>query len=313
MIKITTFYSFFYISENQLNENKKKLVSQGEEKGIRGLILISSEGINGTISGNLKALESYKKELNNLFNQDFNYKDSFSEKWNFKRLSVKIKKEIIKAKKQNPRLEKEGHFSPEEWEAELKKDVQILDIRNNYETKVGKFKKAYDLNLSTFQEFSKKLKEASLKKNKKTMIYCTGGIRCEKAIKIMKEQGFKEVYQLNGGILNYLKHYPNSQFQDECFVFDHRVSVNQNLKPSQKYSLCPHCGQSASVEFNCSHCEKPFLVCSECLNKKDYVKTCSKNCSYHFKKGHVCRKKYKQRNPLPHHNKHSDSSFGKIN
>lgn len=292
MIKVTTFYNFFPIPENQLYENKKKLSIQGEKKGLRGLILISSEGVNGTLSGKEEDLENYKTELNRLFNQKFHYKDSFSEKWNFKRLSIKIKKEIIKINKITPLLKKEGHLSPEKWEQGLKEEVQVLDVRNNYEVKVGKFKKAQDLDLDNFQQFSNKLKEALLKKDKKTMIYCTGGIRCEKAIKIMKDQGFEDVYQLEGGILNYLKDHPNSQFENECFVFDHRVSVDQNLEPTQKYGLCPECGQPADVPLNCAHCEKNFLACSICLDKSSYSKTCSKNCSYHFKMGHICRKKH---------------------
>ena len=295
MIKVTTFYSFFSIPDRTLLDKKKQLLIYGEKHRIRGLILIGSEGINATLSGEESSLEDYKKKVKQLFNQDFQYKDSFSKKWNFKRFSVKIKKEIIKINKQTPCLKKKGHLSPEEWEEELRKNPQILDIRNDYEIKIGRFKKSFDLNLKVFQDFSQKLKEISLKKDKKTIIYCTGGIRCEKAMQIMEEQGFKEVYQLEGGILNYLKHYPNSQFEEECFVFDRRVAVDQNLEPSKKYSLCPHCGQPANIKLECSHCKKPFLACKECLDKNPYAKTCSKNCSYHFKEGHICNKKHKSK------------------
>ena len=293
MVKVTAFYSFFSIPESALLGKKKQLLADGEKHGIRGLILIGPEGINATLSGKESSLEEYKEKVSSLFDQNFHYKDSFSEKWSFKRLSIKIKKEIIKINKQTPSLKKKGHLSPEEWEEELRKNPQILDIRNDYEIKIGRFKKSFDLNLKVFQEFSQKLKKTPLEKDKKTMIYCTGGIRCEKAMEIMEEQGFKEVYQLEGGILNYLKHYPNSHFKEECFVFDRRVAVDQNLKPSKKYNLCPHCGQPASIKLECSHCEKPFLTCKECLDKYPYAKTCSKNCSYHFKAGHTCNKKYK--------------------
>ena len=183
-------------------------------------------------------------------------------------------------------------LSPEEWDREMKNQAQILDVRNTYETGIGKFQKAQELGLNRFNEFTKKIKKTALDKTKKTLIYCTGGIRCEKALEIMKDQGFKEVYQLKGGILNYLKERPHSLFEGECFVFDHRAALDQNLNPSEQFSLCPHCGQPGNVKINCAHCEKPFVACQSCLDKAPSNKTCSKNCAYHFKAHHKCRKKY---------------------
>ena len=129
-------------------------------------------------------------------------------------------------------------------------------------------------------------------KNKETLIYCTGGIRCEKALPIMKEQGFKKIYQLEEGILNYLKKHPNSYFKKDCFVFDHRVALNQNLEASQNYTLCPHCGQPGDQKISCKHCNKPETICKICLKTSPHYKTCSKNCAHHFKEGHTCHKKY---------------------
>ena len=129
-------------------------------------------------------------------------------------------------------------------------------------------KKAVHFDIKEFKEFSEKLQTAKLPKERKTLLYCTGGIRCEKAIAEMRTQGFKELYQLKGGILHYLKSFPNKSFKGDCFVFDHRVAVNQNLKPSPEYSLCPHCGQPAKEKINCAHCNRPARVCESCLKKK---------------------------------------------
>jgi len=111
----------------------------------------------------------------------------------------------------------------------------------------------------------------------------------------MKKQSFKEVYQLKGGIIKYLKEYPYKNFEGECFVFDHRAALDQILEVSTKYKLCPHCGQSADQNISCLHCSKPVKVCKKCLNKKiGHLKTCSKNCAYHFRSGHSCKKLAKQ-------------------
>lgn len=272
---------------------------------MRGLILIGTEGINATVSGLSDKLEQYKETIHKLFPQeDFFYKDSLSEAWNFKRLSVKIKPEIVSIGKPEILLnrqnapQKNNTLSPEEWDREITNKAQVLDVRNNYETALGTFQEARELNLDQFNEFPEKVEQAPLDKNKKTLIYCTGGIRCEKALEVMKDKGFKEVYQLKGGIINYLKEKPHSFFEGECFVFDHRTALDQNLKPSRQFSLCPHCGQPGDVKTECAHCEKPFVACQSCLDKSPSHKTCSKNCAYHFKSHHKCRKKYSQREKL---------------
>ena len=126
-------------------------------------------------------------------------------------------------------------------------------------------------------------------KNKETLIYCTGGIRCEKGLEIMKEKQFKKVYQLKGGILNYLKEYPEGHFEKECFVFDHRVALDKNLQASKRYSLCPHCGQPGELVIFCRHCEKKSVICKNCKQQSEHYETCSKNCAYHFKFGHKYR------------------------
>ena len=293
MVKVTSFYKFFPIEEKSLKAYQKKLKEQAQNLNIKGLILMGEEGVNATFCGKEKSLEDCKKYIFWLFEKQFFWKDTCCEKWSFKRLSVRIKKEIITVGKTYPQLKKKNqHLSSKEWEEKLKNRVQVLDLRNNYEVEIGKFKTAQDLNIESFQEFPQKLENLKIDKNKETLIYCTGGIRCEKAIEIMKDKGFKKIYQLEGGILNYLKEYPNSHFEKECFVFDHRVALNQNLQASKKYSLCPHCGQPGDLNISCKHCEKLAVVCKLCKDRSSHYETCSKNCAYHFKSGHKCYKKY---------------------
>ena len=116
------------------------------------------------------------------------------------------------------------------------------------------------------------------------LIFCTGGIRCEKGILEMQRRGFNNVYQLEGGILNYLEKKPGQEFEGECFVFDHRVAVDQDLKPSARYKLCPHCGQPAETKIECGRCDSEAFVCGDCLTQNFKANTCSKNCAYHFER-----------------------------
>ena len=294
MFKVSSFYKFFAIPKTELQKRQLEVRAKGKNLTITGLALISKEGLNATFCGSEKSIEILKKELSQLFNQSFFWKDTNSPIPAFKRLSVKIKKDIINIGKPcSAPAKKKASLSPEEWEEKLKNKAQILDVRNTYEVELGRFQGAIDLNIDHFQQFSKKLDQFKLSKEKETLIYCTGGIRCEKALKVMKDKGFQKVYQLKGGILNYLKEFPNSYFEKECFVFDHRVSLNQNLEMVGTYSLCPHCGQPGNQATSCKHCEKPCVICKTCQKKSVHYETCSKNCAYHFKQGHICRKKYK--------------------
>ena len=290
----SSFYKFFEIEKKQLKDFKSKLLERAQELHIKGLALLSEEGLNASFCANSDSMASFKSFIEELFGQSFFWKDSFSKKQSFKRFSIKIKKEIINIGVPCSVLPKEeGHLTAQEWENKLKEKPQILDVRNNYEIALGQFESAQNLNFENFQDFPTKLKQSPLDKNKDTLIYCTGGIRCEKAMSIMKDQGFKKIYQLSGGILNYLKHFPQSEYKEDCFVFDHRVAVDQNLEVSEKHSLCPHCGQPGNLKINCKHCEAPAIVCKSCQEKAIEKETCSKNCAYHFKSDHICRKKHK--------------------
>lgn len=292
MMKVTSFYKFFPIPKKNLKPIKQALEKEGEGK-IKGLLLIATEGINGTLTGSPSHLENYKRFLGSLFQEkDFFFKDSTCNTRSFRRFSVKVKKEIVTIGHSfHLTSTQHNHLDPLDWELKLKKDPQILDVRNTYEVELGKFKGAKHLNIQNFKDFPRKLKEDQiLNKNKDTFIYCTGGIRCEKAIKVMEKQGFKKVFQLKGGILSYLKKHPHSLFEKECFVFDHRVALDQTLNPSRQYKLCPHCGQPGKTVITCVHCKTKKTVCRLCLKKAPWHETCSKNCAYHFRKGHQFKK-----------------------
>lgn len=295
--EIVSFYRFTPFSRSHLKKIRMELLQKGEKEQVVGLILLSTEGINTTVSGKQENINNYLNFIEQVTGKDdFFYKRSPSHIPAFKKLRVKIKKEIITFKKSPSSASFGFHdLEPDEWESMLnEKQITVLDIRNDYEVELGQFKRAENLKLKEFNEFPQKLKYVELPKEQKTLLYCTGGIRCEKAIAEMKKQGFKEVYQLRGGILHYLKSFPNKSFEGECFVFDHRVAVDQNLKPSNQYSLCPHCGQAAGEKIECMRCGKQTKICKHCLGKSlDYLMTCTKNCAHHFRLGHRCKKPQK--------------------
>ncbi len=306
--QIISFYHFVSFSMPELKTMREKLLTKGAKHNIKGLILLSKEGINLTFSGTRKSTEEYLRAVERITGEKrFFYKKSPSPIPAFKKLRVKIKKEIITFGERllSARLTAKGpvrpdfgshELKPDEWESILnEKQVTVLDIRNDYEVRLGRFKKAIHFNLKKFTEFPRKLKAVQLPKEQKTLLYCTGGIRCEKALREMRKQGFKELYQLKGGILHYLKSFPKKSFSGECFVFDHRVAVDQNLKPSRKYSLCPHCGNPAGERMDCAHCRKPTKICRACLKKKlKHLMTCTKNCAHHFRMGHRCKTHFKR-------------------
>lgn len=306
---VTTFYKFKPITN--LDDLKSDLINKALELDIRGLVIIGHEGLNSTVSSSNKdGLINFKKWIQNFVEDPtLFFKDSSSHKNPFRRFMVKIRDEIVTLGTPDlvPTNSQNHHLSPTEWNKVLKeeKDVLLVDTRNWYETKIGTFKGAVNPLIDKFTEFPEYMNKHNIPKNKKMLIFCTGGIRCEKGILELQRQGFNNVYQLNGGIINYLKEYPNDQFEGECFVFDHRVALDQNLEPSQKYGLCPHCGQPSHVSITCKRCDTESLICSDC-EKLDWKKdTCSKNCAYQYRL-HPERKGHHQILPFELENRESN-------
>ncbi len=248
--------------------------------GIKGKVLVSKEGINGSISGSEEQIQGYKKEIikNNLF-KDLIFKDTLADSHPFKKTIVRVRKEIVASGLKVKLKNKGKYISPTELNKliENNEDFILLDARNNYESKIGKFKEAITPNIETFKEFKKVIKYLDKFKEKKIVTYCTGGVRCEKASAFLKENGFNNVFQLNGGIINYINQFPDKYFEGRCFVFDNRMSIPSGTKNSE-ISFCDLCHVPCGRYINCANkkCDNLFICCEEC--NKDMKGTCSKGC-----------------------------------
>ena len=285
---VAAFYRFFPVEETKLSSFQEVVSSFGKKLNMGGLVILAKEGINGTVAGTKQAIEEFFTSLSNTFSiESWDIKISLSEKRPFPRFKVRLRDEIVTtgvAEFTQLTPSEEGYLNPKEWHEMLQReDVVLIDTRNWYETEIGIFENAIDPKFVTFQEFPEYVDRAGIEKDKTVMMYCTGGIRCEKASLIMKEKGYKHVFQLKGGILKYLEEFPDGQFKGECFVFDNRVAVDNQLEPTKTYALCPHYGQPAKVEIVCENCGKPAKVLERCLTEPG-KRTCSKNCAYHVQR-----------------------------
>lgn len=282
-VQVTSFYRFIPLDSEQVARIRSALESFAERTGLRGLCLLGNEGINSTLSGDLEVLNELKALVReHLKSPDLMFKDSVTSKHPFHNFRIKIKDEIVTLGRPDlaPKSPMNFHLSPQEWHQAMQDpDTIVLDTRNDYEVDIGKFEGAVDFKLKEFREFPEALKNSGIAKDKKVLIYCTGGIRCEKAILEMHEQGYSKVYQLDGGILNYIEKFPEQKFEGECFVFDYRVAVDQALQPTSKYKLCPHCGQPANQPLECIKCGTEAVICIACATAEQ--KACSKNCAHH--------------------------------
>ncbi|ATC94642.1 oxygen-dependent tRNA uridine(34) hydroxylase TrhO [Pseudoalteromonas tunicata] len=218
-----------------------------EQNEVRGTLLLASEGINGTISGLRAGIDAVLTWLDNQDNlKNIVTKESFDETCPFYRTKVKLKKEIVTMGVEgiDPLKVVGSYVKPEDWNALISDpEVILIDTRNDYEIEIGTFQNAVDPKTKTFREFPAWAKEnLDPQKHKKVAMFCTGGIRCEKSTAYMKEQGFDEVYHLEGGILKYLEEVPKEQtmWQGECFVFDNRVAVDHDLQKGS-YDQCHAC------------------------------------------------------------------------
>jgi UPF0176 protein len=264
-------YKFISLIETDLPELQEKFLKVCKELDFKGTILLSPEGINVLLSGTQENIECWA----NYFAQDPRFADmvfkkSVSELRPFRRLQVKIKNEIIRF--DQPQIKPENytskHLSPEAFKQWLDegKEVLVLDTRNDYEVRVGTFNGAVNLKIATFTEFPQAVSEKLNPelKDKPVVMFCTGGVRCEKAGPALEEQGFKEVYQLDGGILKYFEKCGGAHWEGECFVFDDRLAVDANLNVSNQ-GYCPNCVHPLPEEHRqlppylrlkkCAHCE----------------------------------------------------------
>ena len=266
MFEVLGFYKFVKITSLQKNKDfiQKFLI----KNKIRGTIIIAKEGLNGTISGKNKDIEKTTKKIKSIFSfKNFdNSNNSKSLFQPFHKPKVKIKKEVVPMNLNLNSKERniETHLNPYEWNKLIKKkDTHIIDTRKPFEYDVGTFKRSVNPNVKNFRDFPKYLNK--LEKDKPVAMFCTGGIRCEKTSVYLKKKGFKNIYQLNGGILNYLKKIKkkDSMWKGECFVFDNRISLKHGLKVGSYY-MCSGCRKPINSRDKKSKKYEEGVSCPNC-------------------------------------------------
>ncbi|MCH8004015.1 MAG: rhodanese-related sulfurtransferase [Nanoarchaeota archaeon] len=300
-MKNILFYKYVDIEDSE--QLKEEQFNLSKSLNLLGTILVANEGINGCLSGNEKDLEEYKKILmkNKRFS-DIKFKEGPANKHTFKRLHVRVRDEIVSSNFDINVKNAAPYIEPKQLKQLLDNNggIILLDSRNKYEVNIGKFKNAIHLDLDTFKQFSLKINQLKnnnkddnnkkihnnkneinkkLLKNKKIILYCTGGVRCEKASAFLIENGFNNVFQLHGGILSYGNECGNTHWEGKCFVFDTRgaVDIDPNSQ-SEPITQCVLCNLPNADLHNCAltTCDKFFTACEDCF--KVLKECCSKRC-----------------------------------
>ena len=269
MFNIQGFYKIKSIANCGMH--KEKIKAYLLSKSVKGTVILSPEGINGTIGGKKSNVNSCIKFIKDKFSID-NFDSANSSTCRFLpfyRAKVKVKKEVVPIglKLKISEKKKSRYVDPNKWNKLINdKSVTLIDVRKPFEHKVGTFEGAVNPRINSFREFPKYFNK--LKKSNKVAMFCTGGIRCEKASNFLKQKGFKNVFQLKGGIFNYLNkiNIKKSLWKGECFVFDNRVSVKHKLLPGS-YSMCRGCRMPISVQEKKSSKYKEGISCQYCYGK----------------------------------------------
>jgi len=264
MFYISGLYKFKKILN--IKKNKKKLQVFFIKNNIRGTVIISKEGINGTISSNRRNLNLALSKIKNIFKfNNFDSQNLSKSKFQvFHRAKVKIKKEVVPMGIKILKRKLKNHVEPFKWNKLIgDKNTFLIDVRKPFEYEVGTFKNAKNPKINNFRDFPNYLQ--NLNKNKNIAMFCTGGIRCEKACTYLEKKGFKNVYQLKGGIINYLKKVKkgNSLWKGECYVFDNRVSIKHGLIPGT-FSMCSGCRKPISMKDKKSKKYEEGVSCPNC-------------------------------------------------
>ena len=268
---VSNFYKFLKL--NNIDETKIKLKNKLYGLDIKGSFLIGNEGVNGSFSVKTRDLKRTISIINSAFDKKFKFKSQFYHSHVFLRLKIKIKKEIVTIGKKSvqPSLVSGKYLSPEEWEQIINcKNFTVIDTRNHYESSIGSFARSVKVNSNNFREFPSWFDKNKNKfENKKIAMFCTGGIRCEKATNYVIKSGFKDVYQLEGGIINYLQKTKNMKqlWEGECFVFDERVSISKALEKG-KYYQCYACRYPLTKQEMLSKLYVEGVSCPKCFDLK---------------------------------------------
>jgi predicted sulfurtransferase len=297
MGKILLFYKYVkLVNPKAISKWQRKLC---DSLNLTGRILIGDEGINGTVGGQTNETDEYKKQMlaHELF-ADIDFKDSQGDASCFPRMQITVREEIVTmGKDKNEYSQKDGgiHLTPEETHELISsqpKNLVILDARNQFEAEIGKFTNAIIPDIHHFREFYDYIeKNADKFKDKQVLMYCTGGIRCERASTVVKKHtGAKKVFQMLGGIHRYTEKYPQGYFRGKNYVFDRRIALKVN---DDILSSCMFCSQKCDEYTNClnASCNKHFICCGSC--KETFNNTCSKAC-----KTRIEKKEVHKRSPL---------------
>jgi UPF0176 protein len=282
---------YHYTKIAQAQEMVPEHLAYCQSIGLRGRIYIAKEGINGTISGTIEACKTYMDYLcaNPLF-KGIEFKIDEHNEHAFNRLHVRYKTEIVHSglrdpEEIDPTKETGKHIRGVEFEQmKAQEDVVIIDVRSNYETRLGKFKNSVTLDMDNFREFPGKVAELERYKDKKVITVCTGGIKCEKASAYLIKRGFKDVYQLHNGILGYAKETGGKDFDGSLYVFDGRVSIPINHVNPTAIANCSKCGTPTYRNLNCANveCNEQFNMCEAC--SEEMLGACSEACKTHPRK-----------------------------
>lgn len=273
MAEIVVCALYKFVSLDNYQDLKQPLLNFMLNRDIRGTLLLAKEGINGTVAGSragIDALLDYLRQDPRLAKLSF--KESYTDTPPFMRSRVKLKREIVTMGVEgiDPKRVVGTYVKPTDWNKLISEpDVVLVDTRNDYEVQVGTFKNAVNPKTDSFREFPDYVKShLDPSKHKKVAMFCTGGIRCEKSTAYLKEQGFEEVYHLEGGILKYLEEVPQDEslWEGECFVFDDRVTVNHKLEKGD-YDQCHACRLPITEEDKQSPLYQKGVSCPHCFDQ----------------------------------------------
>ncbi|MBO3459922.1 rhodanese-related sulfurtransferase [Aetokthonos hydrillicola Thurmond2011] len=268
---VAAFYKFVRLPDFALKQ--PPLLAYCEAQDIKGTILLAEEGINGTIAGSRDSIDAVLAFLRaDPRLADLEHKESSADSFPFNRMKVRLKKEIVTIglPEADPNERVGIYVSPKDWNNLISDpEVTVIDTRNEYEVNIGTFQRAVNPHTSSFRQFPEYVRNhLDPTKHKKVAMFCTGGIRCEKASSFMLSEGFQEVYHLKGGILKYLEEIPDSEslWNGECFVFDQRIALRQGLEPGT-YDMCSNCGYPISEDDKLSSKYQEGISCPHCFEE----------------------------------------------
>ncbi|MDA7951013.1 MAG: rhodanese-related sulfurtransferase [Pirellulaceae bacterium] len=264
---------YHFTSLGEYKDLREPLLALMKKEGVKGTILLAKEGVNGTIAGSRHAIDTVLAWLRQIpALTTLTCKESYDSSLPFHRTKVKLKKEIVTLGVEgiDPLKSVGTYIEPKDWNDLISDpEVTLIDTRNDYEVEIGTFQGAVNPQTKTFRDFPEYVAQnLDPKKQKRVAMFCTGGIRCEKSTAYLKQQGFEEVYHLQGGILKYLEEVPrkDSLWNGDCFVFDNRVAVNHELKKGE-YELCHGCRKPICPEDKQHEHYLAGVRCHHCFDK----------------------------------------------